>query len=432
MEFKTGIYLGSNIDDSSYERILKMENTLLIASTVFPERAPLNYKDKLHYFDESLAVINELSFDFNLIKKVSSDYNLSLLWSRFHRDFRKKYNTEISRFEFQLSLIHSSISFIERHNLKTVFFAYEPHSLSIYIFKKVCIEMGIRSATLKVSPFPSRLFAIDDKKQTILENKMESTFSLENFIKSRKFNETKKHVKKKNPFRYPLNQSIYYNFKYHKYLLKHITQRNQIFQNSFIVFFLHYQPELTTLPDGEIFVSQFEAIKVLSKLCEKFNYNLVIREHPDTVKYFNKNWRNKSFIYKIKNLGEHVIIDDFRKSNLEILKKCKGVGTITGTVINESLINGIPVIVFGNHPFKGWNGKSLVQFNGSLDGLISSFKTATQLEQKEIIQEVKEYLLVASKQSFGGDFLGIEKDGEIASLWFNRYKAFVDFVKYYL
>ena len=51
MEFKTGIYLGSNIDDSSYERILKMENTLLIASTVFPERAPLNYKDKLHYFD---------------------------------------------------------------------------------------------------------------------------------------------------------------------------------------------------------------------------------------------------------------------------------------------------------------------------------------------------------------------------------------------
>ena len=211
---------------------------------------------------------------------------------------------------------------------------------------------------------------------------------------------------------YPLNKSIYYNYRYHKHLLNNSTDRVDIFKSSYIVFFLHYQPEQTTLPDGGIFVSQIEALKVLSKLCEKLNFNLIVREHFGSVKYFNHNWRNISFINNIKDLGDHVMIDDFRESNQEILKKCRGVSTITGSVISEALINGIPAIAFGNHPFKGWNGRSLIQFNGSFSNLLSSFKIATQLKKKEIIKETYSYLLLASKKSFGGDFFETETGRE--------------------
>ena len=68
VKFKTGIYLGSNIDESSYEDMLSKENIVLFASKVFPERVHLKYKDKLNYFDENLDQIYSMN---NLFKNIS-------------------------------------------------------------------------------------------------------------------------------------------------------------------------------------------------------------------------------------------------------------------------------------------------------------------------------------------------------------------------
>ena len=43
--------------------------------------------------------------------------------------------------------------------------------------------MGI-NITLKVSPFPSRLFAIDNQKKAIIPNKKQTKFNLDSFINS--------------------------------------------------------------------------------------------------------------------------------------------------------------------------------------------------------------------------------------------------------
>lgn len=428
MNYKTGIYLGSNNDESSYEDILSRENTILFASKVYAEVVPLKHKSALNFFDEYRVGTYDQMFNYDIISEVSSDYNLSLLWTRFHRNFRNQYKTEISRFEFQVNIIHSSIKFINDHNLKNVYFAYEPHVLPIYIFKKVCISLKINTATLKVSPFLNRLFAINNLNNEVIVNPNYSNFALDEFIKSLVFSKAPVSKNKLKPYKYPLNASILFNYFFNRYLIKKSVPRKFIFKTNFIVFFLQVQPEMTTLPDGGIFVNQYEALKVLSILCEKLDFKLVVREHPDTVKYFNHNWRNRSFIDKICSLGDHIIIDDHRKANEEILKRCKGVGTITGTVIGEALLNGIPVITFGDHPFKGWNGKSLVQFDGNFNNLISSFKIATQLKKEEILNETESYLSLAYQISFGGDSKGYEIDRENKSLWYNRHKAFIDFI----
>ena len=137
MKNKTGIYLGSNIDESCYKNILARPNVILIASKTYTEATPTKYKEYLNFFDESLNEVNQDSFNYELIKNIISDFNLPLLWSRSHRKFRRKYQSEISRFEFQLSIIHASINFLLKHKLVKVCFAYEPHNLSTYIKRLV-------------------------------------------------------------------------------------------------------------------------------------------------------------------------------------------------------------------------------------------------------------------------------------------------------
>ena len=428
MKNKTGIYLGSNIDESCYKNILARPNVILIASKTYTEATPTKYKEYLNFFDESLNEVNQDSFNYELIKNIISDFNLPLLWSRSHRKFRRKYQSEISRFEFQLSIIHASINFVIKHKLVKVCFAYEPHNLSTYIFKQTCLQMGIKTFTLKVSPFPSRLFVIDNQKKSIIPNKKQTEFNLDSFINSRKINISEEKTQKKRLFKTPLNRLLFHNFIYHQYLLKNVTTRDQIKKNDFITFFLHYQPEMTTLPDGGVFVDQFEALKLMSKLCEKLNLKLVVREHPATQTYFNWNWRNKSFVDKILNLGSHILIDDFRESSNDILTHSKAVGTITGTVINESLLNGVPVIAFGDHPFKEYKGNSIVQFEGNFNSMLKKINKALFMDKKEIVEEVKAYLAFASQKSFGANFEGIEKDQEIMTLWTNRHKAVIDFI----
>ena len=233
---------------------------------------------------------------------------------------------------------------------------------------------------------------------------------------------------KKRLFKIPLNILSFQNFIYHKHLLKNATPREQIRKNDFITFFLHYQPEMTTLPDGGIFVDQFEVLKLMSKICENLNLKLVVREHPATQKNFNWNWRNKSFVDKIQNLGSHILIDDFRESSNDILTHSKAVGTITGTVINESLLIGVPVIAFGDHPCKEYNGYSIVQFEGNFNSMLKKINKALFMDKKEIVEEVKAYLAFASQKSFGANFEGVNQDQEPKSLRANRHKAVIDFI----
>ena len=117
MKNKTGIYLGSNIDESCYKNILARTNVILIGSKTYTEATPTKYKEYLNFFDERLNEVNQDSFNYELIKNIISDFNLPLLWSRSHRKFRRKYQSEISRFEFQLNMIHASINFILKHKL---------------------------------------------------------------------------------------------------------------------------------------------------------------------------------------------------------------------------------------------------------------------------------------------------------------------------
>ena len=164
------------------------------------------------------------------------------------------------------------------------------------------------------------------------------------------------------------------------------------------------------------------------KVCEKLNLNLVVREHPATIKYFNKNWRNKEYIKSIYKLGNKVMIDDCRESNIDIILKSKVTASISGTVITESLINGIPSIAFGNHPLKGWNGDSLIEFENDINKFILEISISLKLKKYHIKKEIENYLKKIVKITFGNDFSKLGKEYDPNNLRESRENGLIQFL----
>ena len=74
------------------------------------------------------------------------------------------------------------------------------------------------------------------------------------------------------------------------------------------------------------------------------------------------------------------------------------------------MINGIPSIAFGNHPLKGWNGDSLIEFENDINKFILEISISLKLKKYHIKKEIENYLKKIVKITFGNDFSKLEKN----------------------
>ena len=121
------------------------------------------------------------------------------------------------------------------------------------------------------------------------------------------------------------------------------------YSEKYVIFYLHYQPEATTLPLAGVFVEQELVISILAKALEKFGIRLWIKEH------FLQPYRTKKFYDDINNIPNVKLIQSMVDSK-DILQHSVAAATCNGTVIQESIFNGRPVMIFGNGPFIGAPG----------------------------------------------------------------------------
>ena len=107
-------------------------------------------------------------------------------------------------------------------------------------------------------------------------------------------------------------------------------------EGKYIYYPLHYQPECTSLPMGGFYYDQIHVVRLLSQ-CLPEGVTLYVKPHP------RRNLlTNESFYDQIRVLpNTYALIDN-----------AMAVVSLTGTVITESLIRGIPVIMFGYHIWK--------------------------------------------------------------------------------
>jgi hypothetical protein len=132
-----------------------------------------------------------------------------------------------------------------------------------------------------------------------------------------------------------------------KSLSKHVLSK--IPEEKFIVYFLHYEPELTLVPMGWVGGDQYIAIASLVKHLPD-GWQVVVREHPaqyaqSFAGYFTG--RNKDFYNRILGIGRVSFVSN-EIDTFDLIDQCEFVSTITGTVGWEALVRGKPSVIFGN------------------------------------------------------------------------------------
>ena len=105
---------------------------------------------------------------------------------------------------------------------------------------------------------------------------------------------------------------------------------------------LHLEPEMALQSFSPEFNNQYEMISWISKSLPS-NYHVIIKEHPEMYGLRTLNYLNK--LLQIPNLS----IAKPYVNSIDIINKCKAVGTITGTAAFEAIYLKKPVLSFGFH-----------------------------------------------------------------------------------
>lgn len=123
------------------------------------------------------------------------------------------------------------------------------------------------------------------------------------------------------------------------------------FDQPYYVFFLHYQPEATTLPDGLAFSQQWLAISRL-RMALPAEVQLVVKEHPGMFLrgMLRPNVRDRYFYDAIAGLP-NTVLADINQDSFDLIDHAEAVATITGTAGFQAVARGKPVIVFGAAPY---------------------------------------------------------------------------------
>lgn len=153
--------------------------------------------------------------------------------------------------------------------------------------------------------------------------------------------------------------------------------------DKFIVFFLHLQPERTTLPEGYGFTQQYKALVLLNELIP-VDWKIVVKEHPATFyRYCTPMGRWKG-LYESMAALEKVLLTPLETDTYNLIEKSKAVATIAGTVNREGQMMGKPVIMFGVDVYFGKKPKGVYIYRDdiSLKQFIDGIDNMTPVEIK--------------------------------------------------
>lgn len=115
----------------------------------------------------------------------------------------------------------------------------------------------------------------------------------------------------------------------------------------YILLPLHYQPEATTSPAGDIFVNQRLCVEMLLKYTSD-NYFIYVKEHPQQFMSHMLGHTNRiKEFYDDLIANPRVKLMPFELDSYSLMRNAKAVATVTGTVGWEAMMHRKPVIVFG-------------------------------------------------------------------------------------
>lgn len=276
------------------------------------------------------------------------------------------------------NLIINYMDYICGINPKFMFYHSTPHNIYSWVFGKVCELMGIPVYISKRSALPWRSFltkGINEYDIIPIKNNFDDTKVINEFIKvnSGNFADAISPYEKKGiearkgkfwswkaEFQFAMKAdtlakklfvrpmiSIFRKYPLYKYY-QSLAINN--YNGKYVVVFLHYQPERTSLPEGFNFTQQLHLVRTLRLGLPK-DVAILIKEHPATfVGHFDMRCRIKEF-YKLITQFDNTKLLDISSDSFTIIDNAMAVATMTGTAGAQSMVRGVPVLAFGKAPY---------------------------------------------------------------------------------
>ncbi len=299
------------------------------------------------------------------IHEITWDSVTQMLYERDFLDF--KIESLTLRSIKITNYICSCISLLEKIKPKCIFLYNMPHQFHSWVFCSIAEHMGVEVYYQEQSHIPWRYYLVKGilkpGKLTEIDTQEKKKLSKEESENI----ETLFNLRRSNSNHSRPTYSIFSSKKYSRPIVSEIInwwKRPDILINKFlcirkykqletseipsskdVVFFLHYQPELSTTPRGYKYAQQYYAINLISRSLPKGSC-LFVKEHIGTFKNYCS-WKERSInFYNQINSLPNVKILSLKHPTHEIIDSCDTVATISGTVASEALYRQKKVLVF--------------------------------------------------------------------------------------
>jgi hypothetical protein len=340
---------------------------------------------------------------------------------------------QLRKFE---KLFFGAWQYLSEHKPDFLLFLASPHHPRSWAMGKVAECLNIPVLIVEFSPVPWRYrvtLGMDERAPIVIRGSKEKDGSefrskeAKIFVskKNQDYNSAIPHYEK---VRLETRKGKYWSWKKeilsHKYRVIKLFRKKMLFNayynyvnfefgqtDRYVAFFLHFQPEVTTLPDGMNFADQWFAIRTLS-MALPLGYKLVIKEHPSIFTFqTDLRYRHKSFYKDMASLP-NVLLAPFEADTFKLIDEAVAVSTITGTVGVEALARGTPVIFFGKAVYRDAPGAYSVS---NVNQISEALDTILRIHNKEKqVGRMEEYIKEIIDNSISGLPLGdVEFDGDI-------------------
>ena len=352
-------------------------------------------------------------------------------------NYKIKDNEKIKYTKKILKEYLETIKIEKREKKLNIYSRWRDHSIIFGIISKLNFNLGYPIFKfIRFSNFIKNCFKIVLKFVLfILKGKIKSKKEFEEFyfifdaFKSKNVSYEKS---KTNLFQ--LNKILYDNDKKKFKLFNEYKKNSSKFQKNikYIFFPLHYQPEATNYPHGDVFIDQILAVKMLSMHLPK-NFKILVKEHPDTFNLSGEAWirgtfnRSMDYYSELKKILNLEIIPMDCDIN-DVIDNSRAVASLTGSTCLEAVIRLKPSIVFGFPWYEGCNHIYPARTHEECKNAIKNIEDRVQTEDiNKFFDELSQILFVTKKVDIVGEQLYQNSDEEfkiIAECFKNEIKNF--------
>lgn len=369
---KAFFYLGANIHQEALDLIRREPNAAVLyeredAMHVMATLARLGNSERAFPIDRGAVLtsarkVRQSSSEERerIVRAVLSDFKVFLLRMRF---LRVDLAGAFDGFGYFSDVVDHALTLAEGRRPEVVFCAYTPHTVESWIVIRTLEELGARVVRLISSPLPWVLLPVQGLVNAqgcglvARKRKVRSAAANEylgilrgDYAKAIPYYE--KSARGGGLWRLLADLGRWRVRDLAKWLDKRTVRREFELASSrpptgevFAAYFLHYQPEMNTLPEADLYCDQFQAIRKLVDALPP-GVQLLIKEHPSTFsKNCDRRWRPAGFYARLLSLP-NTRLCSADMGTFEIIDRSIFVASIAGVCLTEALARGKAAVSF--------------------------------------------------------------------------------------